>query len=222
MIKLKFDNFSDINLVPPMLAPIAITISALYLAKKSEIGKKLIPAIYISGALSSLAATVSYVCEIDFLYKYGFEKILYNGNAEAVKSYKSVILTSLIQTALTAALLVITAVVMKHFIRYNIGISPDDDNYMRADKRYHASLEKMAYTFTALSLLTIISGFIEIYVNGNATLILTEGAYNSGTAIITGSIPWFGALVSLITIVNILYAFYYFSTLKDEICGVNL
>lgn len=222
MIKLKFDNFGDINLLPPMLSPIFFTVSALFLSKKSDIGRNLRPAVYAMGSLSVISATVAYVTEINFLTKYGFQKILYNADAEAVASYKTVIFTSLIQTALTIALLVVLALVMKGFIRYNIGISPDDENYMRADKRYHASLEKMTYTFVGISILALCAAFFEIYTNGNATLILTEGAYNSGTAIITSSIPWLGALVAFINIVNILYAFYYFSTLKDEITGVNL
>ena len=176
--------------------------------------------------LTALTAVIfsaaSYMLEINFAVNYGYEKLLYDGNDEAVRAYKGVIASGAAELILLCAFLIISAAVLNKFIVWNIGLSPDDEGYMTADKKYHGELMRMTYIFTGLGILSAIARFAEICINGNATLLLTNSGHNTSPYIVTSSMPWFGSVVTLLTVIYIFYAVYYFSTLKDAIRGVNL
>ena len=216
-INLTFSNFENINIIPPFAALILISLSVLYFVSRSGLHGKYRHLLITSCTGAVIFSALSYVFEIIFVYKYGYDDLLYEANTEARAAYDTVFTFSVFEFLFTLAIFVLFFFIMKGYIRNNLGTHPDSQNYRITDQIYH---ENLIFRTKRLAVIASVAAFIrlvESFLSGRVMMVLTDSLISSSTSLITSVAPWMGLIVTAANLVFILYSLYYFSNIKDEI-----
>ena len=106
--------------------------------------------------------------------------------------------------------------ILKKFIISHTGIMPSSERYSKTDIEYHKRLKRRAGTLFGLAILLSVvklADCVQKYFSKNT--LVSSG--NVSGLVSTGLIPWFGIVVSAVTIAFIGFALYFGSELKEEI-----
>ena len=214
-IEITFDNFKGINLLPPPVFGILITLAAYKISK--FIGGS--HSIVFSGATYSVSALLHYVFESIFLIDYGYEALANSKLASA--SYVTVMVFAVIEAVCLIAFFINLGVLLSRFTYRHTGLSPESERYMRADRDYHKDGVKKGVIWCVLgSLLAAAKCANTIFRSKiNVTdVFIEDGNMMGGTvgSVAESVVPWFGTVVLTLTAIFIVYSIYYFAYLKEE------
>lgn len=221
-LELRFDNLNSVNLVPPFLFGFVMMFALMRLSKFSGGKLKSI----LTGSAFILTAALRYVMEFDFLEKHGYEALVIDPLAK--KAYLTLIAVFAIETVLLTVLSFIYCGMLKRFVISHTGIEPQNERYSRQDKEFHRSLTIKVYISTALCILTWSAKLTDCVLRffSKNTLVPIETPINngglsfsqSGVGVVNESlVPWFGAVLLIISILFIVHSFCFFSQLKEDV-----
>ncbi len=210
-----FQNYNGIDLLPGFLQGLAFTAALVMLSHHIDNSADLRRYSFICGSLFTLFSLVNYIFTMRFLNDYGYSSLLYANNIAAHDSYRMVEILSIVEAASYLALIAVCFFMMKRYI---------SDVFAA---RTHAALDKNdpylkdAYRKTAVitvlsSLLGIVK-LLNVFSNGNVSLIFTDSTDVTMPTIVTASLPWLGTLVTALSIAYTLYSVYYFNYLKNDL-----
>jgi hypothetical protein len=213
---LTFSDFEKINLIPPFISVILFTLAALGFLKHAPSKRRLRSPILVTGIIGAAVSLTTYVFEIIFASKYGYDALLYGQNPDATAAYDTVFILSLAEFAFTTAVFLLFFAVLYEFIKESLGEHPKSQNYRITDKKYHERLFGLTKKLTVISIVSAFIRLAEVFLDGKVMMILTDSLISASTSIITSVIPWFSLVVTAANLTFVLYSAYYFSTLKDE------
>ena len=211
-----FDNYKEINLLPPFLSYAFILISACMLWR--FVSKEYSPlkrATVISASILSLVSVAGYAVSIVFLTRFGYTA-LYKSVRDAKALYSAYEIISLVTLVLYLITLVLFTLLLRAYIRENFGIRLSDSRYGRLEAEYHRGLSLRIAVFSVIAGIGGIAKFLSIIFKGSPT------AYEGGTiempSIIIGSaVPWFNIITVGASVILSLYAVYLCGLLNQEI-----
>jgi len=219
--ELGFDNFYGINLLPHFLSGAVILIAIIRICAFAN-KKKLRRYSLAFGTCYIVSSAVAYVFSVRFLTMFGGYEALAHNNAEARAAYTPLLIASVLEVAFFVCLMISFALIMRCYIVNNLGLSPSDENYRVADKKYHNALTKNALILAVIGSLTAISKLADIILKGFSQMIFVAGADNLPTStVIASALPWFGIVVVGASVLFCLYSMYFFSVIKDEVLGIR-
>lgn len=214
-VEIAFDNLKGINLLPPPLFGIIMTLGAYKTAKFIGGSRSII----LTGSLYSVSALLHYIFESDFLIKHGYEALATSKIASA--SYVTVMVFAVIEAVCLIAFFVNLGMLLSKFTYRHTGLSPDSDRYLRADRDYHKSSVKKGVIWVVFGSLLGISKCVNVIFKSRMKItdvFIDDGNPMGGTAgsVAESLVPWFGMVVLALTAVFIVYSLYYFAYLKEE------
>ncbi len=208
---IRFDNLGGGHLIPICLFPLVFTY-ALFVSRNYFKNAK---ALLILGLLSSLIGLGETILSNLFFNKYTLEDIYYFDTAKAL--YFPLEILSLLTSLFLIVFLVLCNKNFRTFILENTGISPSSEGYRSVDKDYHRLLLRRGHLFFGCGILLFIIRIVDVVFYGIPQIIFTNPSDVTMPVVVTSALPWFSALVSGVSVVFILLAFYFFSTMKDEV-----
>ena len=213
VIEINLDNFKGVNLLPPFIFGIVMTLGAYRTA--GFVGHK--KSVLITGALYTLSAALHYIIKSSFLISYGYEALATSRIASA--NYVTVLIFSSIETVFFIVFFIALARLLSGFAYKHTGLSPSSERYMRADLDYHKSIVKRGAVWAILASLLAASkcadAFFKIKMKINDVFIEDDVFGTVGT-VAESMVPWFGTVVLALTFIFIVYSLYYFAHLKEE------
>ena len=85
------------------------------------------------------------------------------------------------------------------------------------DKEYEILLTKKTVLFSGFGISVGIVKFINVCLHSKIQLIFTDPSNITMPTITAPSLPWFSTLVFFLTLIYVLYSFYYFGFVKTEL-----
>lgn len=214
--RLHFDNYYDVNLIPPTLVAVFFLLGIIKLSRHIPDFKKLkIASVTICAALA-VASTAAYIVNTRFLIEYGYSQLLMNSNDSAVSLYKTYILISIAELILFLGVFVCYTLLMRgYFLRSPIFARGKSDSF-RQDKEYCGQLIKKTVILAVTGAFTAITKFIDICLHSRVQLIFSNPDDITMPTIIAPTLPWFNIVVVLSSVIFVLYSFYYYGFVKEE------
>ena len=210
-LEINLDNFGNVNILPHFIFAIILTCGLCSLIKKSTYST-------VASIICVLYSAVSLIAHgklIGFLNEWSYTDIKRVNEAKA--AYTPVVLLSAIEFVLVAALLVTVMIALISFCKNNTKIPPSDKNYGIPDKEFHRSLLYKNILYTAFGILAALSKLVQVLLNSGADYLDLENASGSVSSIVTTAIPWFGLLMTVLSLLYGGYALHFLGTLKDEL-----
>ncbi len=208
-LEVRFDNVDSINLLPQFIFGIFAIIVAARLGKFIS-AKKRNPLLISASAFSALSF-LSFSIETHFLYYYGYDDLVREGEAHGV--YFFVELAAVVELIAMITLLIMLRGALSELVIRHTGIPPENPRYSRADKDYHSALKRRVLFFLILGVLCATAKCVNVFSRGSATLIITGQPQVS----IFPALEWMGLVVAATAILFIGYSLYLFATVKEEV-----
>ena len=207
-----FEKFHEINVLPHCVYGAFIMLGALMLSREiSNKGKKLA---LIFGIFYCAVSVVAFVAGVKFLMKYTYQDLLLGDFVKA--EYIPVIIFSIVELLFLIALLSVSALINRRFILTYTGTDVNLPTYNVADRDFHRSLILRGYILHALAAFSGISKLVGVLLKFNVEIIFaTQG--DSEIPIVATSVPWWNTVVYISAAAYIIYAFIYYSSLKEEV-----
>ena len=207
LIDVRFDNVSGIDLLPDLIFGIiaVIAIARLYRHLTYNVARVL-----PFGAAYIILSAIAYVIESSFLYEHGYSALL--GDASH-SIYTPVEVSAVLELGAFIAFVIMIGRVLTDFVYQNTALPPSDERYSRADKDHHRSLKRRIVGYAAMLITVGVMRCVTVFTNGYVKLVLNQQA----TATISSTLPWMGALTTAITVVLIVYAYFLFSSIKEDV-----
>ncbi|MBR2432887.1 MAG: hypothetical protein IKB23_08220 [Clostridia bacterium] len=205
-IELKFENFDEINILPHFIYGILLLLVCFTLRKHSGASR---PA-YLAGILFCIISFAQYITEASFLTRFEYADLLTNTAAQ--NAYRPLMILSVFEFIFFALFTVFFTRGFNRFITQNTGLSPESERYSTPDLEFHRSLKVKNYIMMSLSLLAGAARCINVILNSEVQILFTEK-----DTVTASLLPWFGTVVTVLSIAYIAYSFFYISSLKDEI-----
>ena len=210
-LEINFDNFGNMNILPHFIFAIILVFGLKRLTKKTIYTQ-------IASILSAIYSVVSLLGHgmlIRFLSNWSYPDI---NRFDAAKSmYDPVVLLSVIEFIFCAALLVTAMLALRKFYLSNTKIPPADEKYATPDKDFHRSLLGKNLLYTAFGILVALSKLLQVLLNSGADYLHVNSADGSVSAIVTTAIPWFGLLMTVLSLLYAGYALHFLGIIKDEL-----
>ena len=208
---IRFDNLSGGTLIPACLFPLIFTY-AIFVSRDYFKNKK---GLFALGLLASIAGLCETILSHLFFDKHTLEDIYYFDSAKAL--YLPLEVLSVLSSALVIAFLVLCARNFRTFILENTGISPESEGYRSVDRDYHKLLWRRATLYFGCGVLLNIVRTVDVLLYGMPKIIFTNPSDVTMPVVVSPALPWFSAFVCGVSVAFILFSFYFFSTMKDEV-----
>lgn len=208
---IRFDNLGGAPLIPICLFPLIFTY-AIFVGRSYFKHTK---ALYILGLLSSALGLCETVLSHSFFDAHTLEDIYYFDSAKAL--YLPLEVISLLTSLSVIVFLLVCAKSFRSFILENTGISPVDVGYRTVDRDYHRLLIRRGRLFFGVGIFLYAARVMDVVLYGIPKVIFTNPDDVTMPVLVTSSLPWFSAFVCAVSVAFILLAFYFLSTVKDEV-----
>ncbi len=209
-LEMVFEDFRRINLFPHFIFSLLLIFGFTSLVKRS--GNCL--TVKIFGGIYSAVALVGYITSIVFLSKFQYSDMLYFNDARLL--YSSVALVSILEFIALAVFLLVFARAMSEYTLYNTGLSPTSDRYSISDKKFHSSVSKKGYFFALFGIILQLAKCVNVWLQFKVKYFMVDSEFSSSGVVYTTTAPWFGLVVTVLSVLFIGYAVHYFGLLKDE------
>lgn len=206
-IELTFDSWKGINLLPHFLYGIMLIIACHYISK---VQKASAFKLYVSGAIFSLCALVHYVVSVDFHTRYEYRDLIENASAKS--AYSLLQITALVEFVALSVFLIFVFKALNSFVVNNTGVDIDSDRYGKLEFEFHRALKIKNLVLTLLGILAGAAKCVNVFLNSEVQIFFSET-----NTIFASSLPWFGVVVTFTALAYIGFAFFYISSLKDEV-----
>lgn len=209
-LRIAFENYRSINLVPNLLIGVALFILAARLGNE-----KWAKRLKLSSLIFSACSLAAYLFEIRFLRRFEYFELM--SSKEAVSFYLPVEICGSIEFIAHTVMLVCLAGALRSFILANTGIPVESEKYRESDRAYHKSLTVRTFVMVGLGILSGATRFLSIFINSEVQLLQLNPNDFSAEAIPAPLFPWFGLLTLATAVAYIAYSFYHASYIRDEI-----
>ena len=211
---LTFSDYNDVNLLPSFVSGILFTVGLLGLIKCAENKKLTVSAISIS-ALYNVSAAVKWGFEISFLDKFKYADLFRHYSDTAVSEYLKIEIMAAVEFVFYVALMAVFFIAMKEYTTSRLGRWNADSN-PEIKARYYKEINTRTAIITSIATLVGVISLAKVFVQGNVKLIFTNTNDVTMPSLFVPSLPWFGLVVTLVSIVYSFYSVYYFNFIKDE------
>ncbi len=211
---LTFSDYNDVNLLPSFVSGILFTVGLLGLIKCSGNKKLAISAISVS-ALYNVSSAVKWGFEISFLDKFKYADLFRHYSDTAVSEYSKIEIMAVVEFVLYLALMAVFFIAMKEYTNSRLGRWNEDSN-PDIKARYYKEINTRTAIITSIATLVGVISFAKVFVQGNVKLLFTNSTDVTMPALFVPSLPWFGLVVTLVSIIYAFYSAYYFNFIKDE------
>ena len=191
LFNLPFAKFGYLNVVPDFIFGIIIIISLL----KATGFIKNVARVVIGAVLFTAASLAKYVMEIIYLDKFTYDQL--SLSIEASSKYLPVILLSALEFLLFAVFITLLGIELIKFTVKRTGISKKSEKYTSFDEEYHRNLKNKCIGWTALAIILQALKLADVIAKG----------YSGG----------FGAASYVICFAFIMYSYYLFGQIKEEV-----
>ena len=213
-VDLTFSDYNDVNLLPSFISGILFTLGLLGIIK--SIGdKRLGIAAFISALLYNVTSLIKYVFEIRFLDKFNYADLFRHYSETAEGEYLKIEILAVIEFVFYIALTVIFFMAMKKYTDSHLGKWQDDSN-PNIKARYYKDINIKTVIITVMNGLIGLLSFANVFVQGNVKIIFTDSNNVTKPALFVPYLPWFGLLMTAVSVIYSLYSVYYFNFIKDE------
>ncbi len=219
-LDLRFDNLNNIDLLPSFFLGFIMMFAGIRLSIFTDKGCH----VKLLGSLFTVCAFLRFLFEFSFFEKYGYELLSINANAK--RSYILLIGAFVLETLFFIIFASSVGKILRAFVIKNTGIEPSNERYSRQDAEYHKLLTKKVYIFTGLSIALWLSKLAECILRFFSKNTYVSWEVEGGdmsiirpdTGLVSESpLPWFGVAVLIISIIYIIYSFYFTSELREDV-----
>lgn len=211
-VDIKFDNTDNVNILPHTVFAILLIVLGLKLGKYTDRAHAL--SVVAPASLFAVCSVFYYVFETKFLYYHGYDSLF--GVEQIPAEYITVEVLSVAETVLASVTLAALAVAIHAFIFKHTGIERDNPNYSPTDKKYHRSLLLQNYALMFLGILSLAAKTVLTFSKASQELARFEINLTTYVSILP-SIEWLALVSAVCTIAYVGFAFYFTSTMKEEI-----
>lgn len=209
---LRVDSTGGAPILPSVLFPAVFLFGIVMLRKYLKNKVALI-------CVGLIATTCSLVCTVftnTFFAEYTLGQMLVQEQIRAL--YAPVVRLCVFECIAVALLLILFTVSMRSFLQENTGVSPSSDRYRETDRAYHRALGRKSVVFTGLGILLCVTRALDAIFYGMPKSVLTHDPNEFGnSAIVSPAVEWFGVVTLATSVIFLLYSFYFFSLLKEEV-----
>lgn len=174
------------------------------------------PSLRKTTRLLGIGSILSSVCQSLLLeifeYDYGYDSLLTSQEAR-IAYFPSVIMAA-INTVLLLSLVFVVYLILRHATRYSFGISHENQEYDRMDKRHNRELSRFNLVFLVFGVLSVLCRGIYVYLRGQVIFIPSSA---SSIGIISHKLEFWPLILVGIAIPYIIFTFYYMGVMKEEI-----
>lgn len=213
-LDLSFSDYNDINLIPSFISGILFAFGLVKLAKIIK-SKALVIISVITSVLYNVAAFIKYVYEVKFLDKFGYSELFRNYSTTANYEYSKVQISAIFELVFYIALIVIFFFAMKKYTTVKLGKWQEDSN-PAIKSRYYREINIKTVILTVIGALVGLLSFAKVFIQGSVKIVFTDPTNVTMPTLFVPSLPWFGLLLTAISIAYSFYAVYYFNFVKDE------
>lgn len=207
---LRFDNLSQIDILPDFLLGISAIVAIVRLAK--IFGKNSFA--FICALCFSAISGLSYVMDILFLTEHGYSALAMSKIAKS--EYVPLMIVDTAELIAFVLMLISLICLIAKFIENQVGTDVHNKHYSKFDARIHASLRKQTYAWGVIGILCGVTKLLEVIFRYPSKVIYV--ATESGSATVSSSFaPWFGTVTSFCSILFIGFTVYLFTKLRDEV-----
>ena len=210
-LEINFDNFGNVNILPHFIFAIILVCGIRNLTGKT----KLTGVASVICLLYSIVSLVGHGMLISFLNEWSYPEIERFDDAAA--AYRPVIILSVAEFILAAALLVTVMLALRGFCLAKTKIPPTDEGYGIPDRDFHRSLFKKNVLYTVFGILVTLSKMVLVFLNSGADYINVGSIDGSISTIVATAVPWFGLMITILALLYAGSAFYFLGILKDEL-----
>ena len=206
-LEITYDKFHGINILPHFIFAFLLISGLRYLTGKTKYTSvaSLIAAGYTAVSLIGNGLLIA------FFEKWDNYTEIQRIDA-AAEAYRPIMILSAVEFVFAAGLIITVMLAIRSFTLNNVKISPFSEGCSIPDRDFHRSLFRKNIVYTLFGVLVMASKAAQIYLNSGAEYL--DGV--TGDIIIT-AIPWFGLLMTVLTLLYAGSAFYFLGILKDEL-----
>ncbi len=214
-IELTFKNLGDVNILPHTVGGIFLLLTLFELISLCKPSRAIKITAYVGSGLFLFLSALCYGITAVFLEEHTYSDLVEGGSAAARRAYSAVTISGAFELAAYLLTVAILALLLIKYIDKSI-IKTGGEALSRVDLDRRKSL--VIKTLALCSMLSLIGlgRFIQIILRGYQTAISTGGSPQHSSIIISQSLPWFGVVLTLLTVVCTIFAVYYFGILADE------
>jgi hypothetical protein len=210
--ELAFEGLNNgANIIPHFLLGIAAIIIALILFEK-EIDRRII--LILGVAFTSVSLYTNHLAN-QWHALYDYTEIGYI--TFATEAYITLEIFSVIELVAAILLGVFFIRAFLTFVNKNTKGAPVGDSGSRVDKdaRRAIGIKSVIYLVTPIILFALKTA--GVFISGDVRYEIVDSPNAAVGAIVTSSAPWFGTLLTALTVIYVLYSYYYLNELKSEI-----
>lgn len=208
--RLAFQETEQINIFPGFIFAFFLLLSIYRLNKHTK--ERVTPMLTVGGIYVAVSI-VSFIFSARFLNKYDYIDLITSKAAKA--EYIPVVILAGLEFFVFSLLMVFAAKQFFGFIYENTGVSPYDERYGRTESEYHSELKKRTVIMTVLAILLSFSKCLDtiLYLGAKRSISDVNGVPSTITS---SAIPWFGVVITVLSVLFIAYTLYYANLLKEE------
>lgn len=213
-VDLTFSDYNDVNLLPSFISGIFLTLGILGLIRCVPNAKLRICAITVS-ALYNVSALIKYIFEIKFLDKFNYADLFRRYSETANAEYLKIEIFAVLEFILYIALTFIFFIAMKSYTTEKLGRWREDSN-PNVKARYYKEINTKTTVLTVITFIVGLVSFSNVFIQGNVKIVFTDASNVTKPALFVPYLPWFGLVITVVSIVYAFYSVYYFNFIKDE------
>lgn len=213
-LDITFSDYNDINLIPSFISGILFTFGLVRLINCIK-SKALIILAVITSVLYNVTAFIKYVFEVKFLDNFGYSELFRNYSATANQEYAKVQISAIFELIFYIALIVIFFFAMKKYTAVKLGKWQEDSN-PAIKSRYYREINTKTIILTVIGAVVGLLSFAKVFIEGSVKIVFTDSSNVTKPTLFVPSLPWFGLLLTAVSIAYSFYAVYYFNFVKDE------
>ncbi|MBE6536503.1 MAG: hypothetical protein E7673_00980 [Ruminococcaceae bacterium] len=213
-VDLTFSDYNDINLLPSFISGIFFSLGLIRLIECVKNKKLMITAISAS-VLYNTSAIIKWGYEIAYLDKFSYADLFRHYSKTANAEYLKIQIASVFEFVFYIALTVVFYLAMKSYTQKKLGKWHEDTN-PEVKKRYYKEINVKTVVLTVITLFVGLVSFVNVFVQGNVKILFTNATDVTMPALFVPTLPWFGLVITVASIIYSFYSVYYFNFIKDE------
>ncbi len=213
-LDLTFSDYNDVNLLPSFISGILFTFGLLRLIRCTK-SKRLTLYTVIASVLYNVSAFVKYVFEIKYLDKFSYADLFRNYSQTANREYAKIQISAIFEVIFYIALMVIFFIAMKRYTDTKLGKWQEDSN-PSIKSQYYKEINVKTVILTVIGTVVGILSFANVFIQGSVQIIFTDSSNVTRPTLFVPSLPWFGLVMTVLSVAYAFYSLYYFNFIKDE------
>ncbi len=214
-LELSFSDLGSINLIPPTLSALALTLTVFSLCSLTRVEGNLPNVAKLVAVLFCVTTLPSYILGIVFHDEYSFRDLADGGSRQARALYTAITVSSAVELLLSLATIAFTFILLRSYLDRCV-IRINKDTLSRVDYDRRRTLTVKCAVLTGLMALISVGKFIQVILRSHQVAISTGGSLEHSSIIYSQSAPWFTVALAILTIISAIYAVYYIGILRDE------